>query len=148
MRIKKINKMNKEENTEPFCDQFRERYTESRTDEDLSNEDYKARIDKMLGLVNDSHLKAKADRHNSGKPQWSLLDFKALEPMVRVMEAGANKYAPDNWKKGFEKKDLLDCMMRHFVALSDGEELDKETGQSHAAHIMTNAMFYIYHFNK
>jgi len=36
--------------------------------------------------------------------------------------------------------------MRHVVALMDGEEYDKESGQHHIGHIMANAMFYSYHF--
>ena len=28
----------------------------------------------------------KALRYNEGKPQWSLIDFDSLEPMVRVLE--------------------------------------------------------------
>lgn len=44
-------------------------------------------------------MNEKADRFNEGKPKWSLIPFSALEPMVRVLEFGANKYSPNNWKK-------------------------------------------------
>ena len=39
-------------------------------------------------------------RYNTGKIQWSLVDFDSLEPMVRVLEFGAKKYDAHNWKKG------------------------------------------------
>ena len=83
-----------------------------------------------------------ADRFNKGKLQWSLVDFNSLESLVRVLEFGAEKYSPNNWKKGLEKKATLDCLMRHLIALMNNEELDKESGESHIGHIMANAMFY------
>ena len=39
-------------------------------------------------------------RENQGKLQWGLVPQSALEPMVRVLEFGANKYGIGNWKKG------------------------------------------------
>lgn len=63
------------------------------------------------------------------------------------MEFGAQKYAPDNWKKGLDKKEILESTMRHLAALMDGEDKDKESGISHMGHIQCNAMFFNY-FNK
>ena len=31
-------------------------------------------------------------RYNQGKVQWSLVDYKSIEPMVRVLEYGCKKY--------------------------------------------------------
>jgi hypothetical protein len=83
-------------------------------------------------------------RFNKSKPRWSLVHFKSLEPMIRVLEFGAKKYAPENWKKGLIKKEILESMQRHLGALIDGEEVDSETGISHMGHIQCNAMFYNY----
>jgi hypothetical protein len=88
----------------------------------------------------------KALRYNAGKPKWSLVHYKSLLPLVRVLEVGASKYAPFNWQKPFPKDELKESLMRHVVALMDGEEYDKESGQHHIGHIMANAMFYSYHF--
>jgi hypothetical protein len=82
-------------------------------------------------------------RYNTGKPQWHLVDMKALEPMIRVLEYGAKKYSPDNWRKGMPREMVLDCLMRHVVALLDGEENDPESGLPHMGHVMCNAMFYV-----
>jgi hypothetical protein len=93
-------------------------------------------------------------RYNEGKPQWSLVDFKSLEPMVRVMEYGAQKYTTeqgsgrDNWKKGLDLTQILESMSRHLFALMSGEIIDPESGQEHIGHIMANAMFWEYHYNK
>jgi hypothetical protein len=90
----------------------------------------------------------KALRYNEGKPRYSLIDFKTLEPMVRVLEFGEQKYSRDNWKKGLDTNEILDSMLRHITALQSGELIDAESGQSHAGHIMCNAMFLQYMLNQ
>lgn len=87
----------------------------------------------------------KALRFNEGKPKWSLVHYKSVEPLVRVLEMGANKYARDNWKLSMTKTDILDSLQRHLACLMDGEQLDQESGLPHTGHIMANAMFYQYH---
>lgn len=81
-------------------------------------------------------------RYNENKLKWSLVHFKSLEPMVKVLMFGAKKYSPDNWKKGLDKKEILDSMMRHIAELIDGYETDKESGLPIIGHIQCNAMFY------
>lgn len=89
---------------------------------------------------------SKALRFNKGKLKWSYVHFRSLEPMVKVLEFGARKYAPDNWKKGLKRDEVLESMQRHIAALMDGEEIDQESGESHIGHIQCNAMFYNYLF--
>lgn len=88
--------------------------------------------------------KEKALRYNIGKPKWSLVHYKSLEPLVRVLEFGANKYARDNWKKGLDLQEILDSTQRHLAAMIDGEEFDKESTLPHSGHIMCNMMFFQY----
>lgn len=90
----------------------------------------------------------KASRFNEGKPKWSLVHFKSLIPMIRVLEFGTKKYAPKNWQKPMDTTEILESMQRHLAALMDGEEIDSESGISHMGHIQCNAMFYNYHINK
>lgn len=85
-----------------------------------------------------------ATRENQGKLEWSLLDFKSLEPLAKVMMFGKNKYSRDNWKKGFIKTELLDSLMRHVIALQSGEEIDPEHNISHVGGVLFNAMCYEY----
>lgn len=82
-----------------------------------------------------------ATRHNGGKLQWSLVDFKSLEPMVQVLMYGAEKYSRDNWKKGLPSHEVCESLLRHVFALLAGEETDPESGISHVGHIQSNAMF-------
>jgi hypothetical protein len=90
----------------------------------------------------------KSDRFNQGKPKWSLVHYESLIPMIRVLEFGARKYAPENWKKGLDLKEILESVQRHLGDLMDGEEIDPESGVSHMGYIQCNAMFYNYHKNK
>lgn len=90
--------------------------------------------------------KEKGLRYNEGKPRWSLVNFKSILPMVRVLEFGAKKYGDENWKLGLDKNPLLESAMRHLTAIIDGEEIDSESGLPHSAHVMCNMMFYNYHY--
>lgn len=89
--------------------------------------------------------KEQALRYNKGKKEWSLVDFKSLEPLVEVLSFGAEKYDKHNWKKGLPVTEIMESMMRHTFALNSGEDLDPESGLPHIGHIMCNAMF-ISHF--
>lgn len=100
-----------------------------------------------MGNPEEQYAKAEqAMRYNSGKRQWSLVHFESLEPMVKVLEFGAKKYAPGNWMKGLDKKQILESMQRHLAALMDGQDNDPESNESHMGHIMCNAMFYSYFY--
>lgn len=90
---------------------------------------------------NDEEEQKFADRFNAGKLQWSMVDFKSLEDMVRVLEFGAKKYSRNNWKKGLKTTEIVDSMLRHIYAYLDGEDVDPESGINHTGHIMCNAMF-------
>ena len=92
----------------------------------------------------------KAMDENEIKPEWpvsSLIHAQSLVPLVKVLEYGARKYAPYNWQKPMNKKEILDSMARHLMSVIDGEENDPESGLNHMGHIMANAMFYVYHSN-
>lgn len=86
-----------------------------------------------------------ADRNNANKLRWDLFDFKSAEETLKVLEFGANKYSPNNWKKGLNREEILESTMRHLIALFNGEEVDPESGLPHTGHINCNIMFYRYH---
>lgn len=89
-------------------------------------------------------MRKQATRHNKGKLEWSLLHYKSLEPLIKVLMFGANKYSRDNWKLGQDPKKVLESLQRHVAALMDGETNDSESGLPHIGHVMANAMFYSY----
>lgn len=69
----------------------------------------------------------KADRFNTGKLKWSLVDFESFEDMVRVLEFGANKYSANNWKKGLSVNSVCESLLRHMFAFMRGEDNDLES---------------------
>jgi hypothetical protein len=83
-------------------------------------------------------------RYNEGKVKWSLVDYTALEDMVRVLEYGATKYSKDNWKNGLAVTEVMESLLRHCYAFLNKEDNDKESGLSHIGHIQANAMFLSY----
>ena len=84
-------------------------------------------------------------RFNEWKPEWTLIDFPSLEPLVRVLEYWAKKYDKSNWKKPMDKNQIIDSLIRHLVRVMEDEELDSESWLPHVWHILANAMFLSYH---
>lgn len=91
-------------------------------------------------------MKEQGDRKNKGKLRWSLVSWKALEPMVQVLEFGAIKYSSWNWSKGLKYTEICDSLQRHLNAFLAGEDDDKESKLAHVGHILCNAMFLSYMF--
>ena len=90
------------------------------------------------------------DRKNDGKLKWSLVSWKALAPMVKVLMFGAKKYDDHNWKKGLKYTETMESLQRHLISFADGIDKDEESGIDHVGHILCNAMFlsYMYLFRK
>jgi len=86
------------------------------------------------------------DRYNTGKTRWSLVSWKALIPMVEVLEFGAKKYAPFNWQKGLKYTEICESLLRHTHAFLEGEDNDSESKLSHVGHIGCNFLFLSYMF--
>jgi hypothetical protein len=90
----------------------------------------------------------KAQRHNEGKLSWTILDYKALKPLVRVMMYGEKKYSRHNWKNGMDMQVIFDCAMRHLVDLMNGETIDHESGLPIIGHLMSNCMMIAHYQQK
>lgn len=86
----------------------------------------------------------KGSRYNIGKLKWSLVSWRALEPMVQVLMFGAEKYAPNNWKGGLKYTEICESLQRHMNSFLEGEDDDKESKLQHIGHILCNAMFLSY----
>ena len=82
-----------------------------------------------------------AERFNDNKIKWSLVSWKALEPMVKVLMFGANKYSPNNWQKGLKYSEISESLQRHLYDFMEGQDDDPESKLSHLGHLMCNAMF-------
>jgi hypothetical protein len=76
-----------------------------------------------------------------GKPPMSLVPTEAIREVAKVLDYGAKKYDPWNWKKGMKWSRLQDAALRHQYAWAEGENKDLETGLSHLAHSICCLMF-------
>lgn len=82
-------------------------------------------------------------KHDNSKPyRPDLLPWDALQEISAILEVGARKYTPDNWRKCEEPMRYFAAMMRHwFKFYVEGEEIDPETGRHHLDHMACNALF-------
>lgn len=116
-----------------------------------------------------------AFRFNTGKRRWGLVPFKALEPMVEVLEYGAHKYSffkkpdgtevtgaevtqeeakelelvrsgADNWRGGLSWTECTESLLRHTYAFLQGEDNDPESKLTHVGHMACNTLFLSYLF--
>ena len=80
-------------------------------------------------------------KYDNEKPRMDLLDANFLEGVASVLTFGANKYAAHNWRKGINVSRLIAASYRHLGAINRGENLDSESGLSHAYHLGCCIMF-------
>ena len=79
-------------------------------------------------------------KFDSGKPDYSLVPFGALDEVVKVLTHGANKYDRFNWEK-VEDIRYQAAALRHISAYMQGEKYDPETGINHLAHAVCSLLF-------
>ncbi len=85
-------------------------------------------------------------KYGANKLQWSLFPFDAAEKIMEIVDHGARKYVPDNWKK-VPVKWFKDAMMRHLKAYWSGEFWDdgpNGSGKSHISLAACNLLFIIW----
>lgn len=80
-------------------------------------------------------------KDNRGKSRVDLIPVEALELTGRVLEYGARKYKPDNWRLGLRYSDTMASLLRHLYAFQRGEDLDPETELPHLGHAMCQLLF-------
>jgi hypothetical protein len=72
------------------------------------------------------------------KTPFRLIPKSALVCMAWVMSLGAKKYGPFNWRENDVRMTVYtEAAMRHLIAIETGEDIDPESGQPHAAHVMS-----------
>ena len=86
-----------------------------------------------------------ADRFNKGKNRLELIDAWVMERVGEVLTFGAEKYDPQNWRKGLSMIETLGSLKRHLSAFEKGsQDYDNETGLHHLSHVIVNAMMALY----
>lgn len=97
-----------------------------------------------VSLQNDMTFKCKSGEFANPKDQIGitklalhLIPAPALARLSKVMKLGAQKYGPYNWRKtNVNLTVYLDAALRHLYSILDGEDIDTESNQHHAAHTM------------
>ena len=85
--------------------------------------------------------KTGAKREKMNEAPYDLVPYQEItDSYTRVAEFGAKKYEAWNWSKGIPRIQLLCSLLRHSFAYLRGENFDKESGLSHADHILWNAV--------
>lgn len=70
----------------------------------------------IINLENDRLKKNESLRFNTGKTDWTILDYPALKPMVDVLEYGAHKYST------FRHKETGDVKTGQDITKADASE--------------------------
>jgi len=82
-------------------------------------------------------------KNDKYKNRLELIPTELIEEVGRVLTFGANKYAPNAWRKAKEEDygRFVGAAMRHLEAYRKGEYFDPESGLPHLAHAATNLGF-------
>lgn len=86
-----------------------------------------------------------SDRKNEGKVQTREIDPAFILGIGEVLTKSRDKYPEGNWMKETKLSTPYESAMRHLAAFWAGDDVDKETLQSHLLHCATNLMFLHYH---
>ena len=81
------------------------------------------------------------NKQHAEKLDWGLLPWGALADVVKVFEGGRAKYGGRyTWRRGIKYSYLIAAIFRHLIVFLNGEDIDKESGCSHLAHVAANAL--------
>lgn len=77
---------------------------------------------------------ADAVKHDSGKPDLSMVSWELVSEVAKVRGFGMIKYSRDNWRKGFKITRSCAAALRHVFLFLSGETYDNESGLYHLSH--------------
>lgn len=69
----------------------------------------------------------------------------AMEHVIKVWKLGEQKYAKFNWMKGMPWSEPINSAQRHVMHMFNGEYIDQDSGEHHAAHFICNAMMMVHY---
>lgn len=94
----------------------------------------------LMGNIPDN----KALRYNEGKDRPDLIPVEVLIALGKHYAYGAEKYAPNNWRKGLPYSETTGSLLRHLYAWLGGERNDPESGTHHLVAVIWNAVTLMY----
>ena len=87
-------------------------------------------------------------KFDKDKLKYDLIPTEAIKALAEVLTYGAKKYKPDNWKNCEDVSRYIAALMRHLEAYRSGKTVDDESGLPHIYHLLTNAAFLTYFYDK
>lgn len=87
-------------------------------------------------------------RLNTGKAPLHLVAPSLNFAVARVMQYGAQKYAPWNWARGMQWSNCYDAAIGHLSSWWAGQDIDEESQQPHLALAAANLMILIEYAEK
>lgn len=97
------------------------------------------------GRINLSTGKVLGRKYDSNKPRYSLLPENTVHNVIQVLEYGAVKYEPGNWKHVPDARTrYYDAAMRHIDDWWNGSEIDEESSLPHLAHAICCLLFLLW----
>lgn len=102
--------------------------------------------EKVEDFVPDFAAQAKQEstlgrKFDGGKLRISLVPMDVFQEVLEVLEFGATKYAPDNWKHVENPNErYLNAAFRHLFLAKNGPR-DEESGKLHVAHAICCLLF-------
>jgi len=73
-------------------------------------------------------------KHDTGKPDLSIIPMAALIEEAEGFMYGEGKYGRYNYCEGFKASRLVAAALRHIYAWNSGADYDEESGVSHLGH--------------
>ena len=102
---------------------------------------------KHQSLIDLANKPTDAKKFDTNKAPISLIPTSAILEEAKVLAFGAEKYDKHNWRNGLEFSRVIDAALRHTLALTEGEDIDPESGLLHAAHARCCLAFLIEYYN-
>lgn len=79
------------------------------------------------------------------KPEaYNLIPWDQMHEVARLYHRGAQKYEPDNWKRGYDWSLSFSSLIRHAITFWQGQSLDPETRCHHLSSVVFHALTLMY----
>ena len=86
-------------------------------------------------------------RKSDDKLRWSLLPWREVEQVVKLLTDGTKDHADEGWKTE-DQTSHFEALMRHLRAWHRGETKDAGTGASPLVLVAARALFLLWHENE
>lgn len=108
----------------------------------VEDEEFKLAEQRQATYQSPCDIPAPGQKFDGGKVQFCLVPPLAHEAHASVLTFGAQKYAPDNWRKVHNAQTrYLNAAFRHIHSHTKGEVQDPESGLPHLAHAIASLSF-------